>query len=105
MLAPRLSLTAAMLWGEGYRSVVLCSGTQMVEVTIAPDGTIVTDVTQQWTGPQCVVSYNDVVSLQRAWDAISYPMLFSVAETSEPRNLHTPRPLGHFSLGRDPPRS
>ena len=36
-LALKLTLTASLLLGDGYRTVVICSGTQLLRVTVAPD--------------------------------------------------------------------
>lgn len=73
LLTPKLALTATLMLGDGYRTVVICSGTQLLRVTVAPDGEIVSDPTEEWVAPHCVLTDNDVAELQRAWQRADYP--------------------------------
>lgn len=73
LLTPKIALTATLLLGDGYRTVVICTGSQLLRVTVAPDGEIVSDPTEEWVAPHCVLTDHDVVALQRAWQRTDYP--------------------------------
>ncbi len=73
LLTPKIALTATLLLGDGYRSVVVCSGTQLLRVTVDADGEIVNDAGEEWVLPHCVLLDHDVLVLQRAWELTDYP--------------------------------
>ena len=103
LLAPKLSLAAATLLGDGYRSAVICSGSELRRVTISPDGEIVDDVTEAWVAPHCVLTHHDVERLARAWRLADYPHRVVVAGLPSPPPLSPPRLLDPAVAARGPP--
>ena len=103
LLAPKLSLAAAMLLGDGYRSVVICSGSELRRVTLSPGGEIVDDVTEAWVAPHCVLTQHDVERFSRAWRLVDYPRRFLVAGVPSSSPLPSPRLLDPAVAARGPP--
>ena len=103
LLAPKLALAVSMLGGDGYRSVVICTGSQLVRVMVSPEGEIVDDTDAPWVGPHCVITDHDVVVLERAWALAGWPRSFLVgAEPAEPA-IPLPRALRPACCSRAPP--
>ncbi len=73
LLTPKVALTATLLLGDGYRTVVICSGTELLRVTVGPDGEIVSDTGDEYVASHCVLTHHDVMALQRAWQRADYP--------------------------------
>ncbi len=103
LLLPKLTLAGVMLFGEGYRSVVICSGSQLIRVTISPNGDIVEDVTQAWVAPHCVLIQHNVNCFDRAWQRIAYPHFIESWVLHTIPELPLRRVVGSAVSGCDPP--
>ena len=105
VVLPKVSMATATLFGDGYRTVLICTGSQLLRVTMAPDGEVVEDVTEEWVAPHCVLTDQDVAVLNRAWSRADYPQ-FSSVRTSAPDVLPLPLPRlpGSAVSSRGPPR-
>lgn len=103
LLAPKLSLAVSMLSGEGYRTVIICTGTSLARVTLSPAGEIINDRTGDWLSPQCVFSDQDVSVLERAWYFSDWPQFFAISERPSAPTLLPQRSLGAALSGRGPP--
>lgn len=104
LLAPKVALSASLLWGEGYRTVVICTGTQLLRVTVSPDGEVVSDVTEEWIAPHCVLTDHDVAARQRAWQRADYPQFNIEVQMPEPLVSSQPRWFGQAVSSRGPPQ-
>ena len=94
-----------MLFGGGYRTVLICSGTELLRVTIAPDGTIVEDLSEEWVSQHCVMSVSDTAHLRRMWTLADYPQFALESHVTEAPPIPLPLVLGPAAQGRGPPRS
>lgn len=103
LLLPKLSLAGAMLFGEGYRSVVICSGGELIRVTISPDGEVVGDATQAWVAPHCVLTQHDVNRFDRVWQRVAYPRFVQFHVLPTPPITPLQRVVGSAVSGCDPP--
>ena len=94
-----------MVVGEGYRSVVVCTGGALKRVVISPDGTLVDDVSEAWAGgTHCVLSDAGVVSLERHWQALSRPLPTVSGAHPADAPERVPRELRPATSSRGPPR-
>ena len=73
LIAPKISLAITGIFSDGYRVVVVCTGSGLTRVTISPDGSIVEDVSESWVSPHCLPVTADVEFFQRAWAKIAFP--------------------------------
>lgn len=103
LLAPKVSLALASALGNGYTSVVICTGGGLARVTISPDGDIVEDVSERWSAAHCVL--NDAASerLARAWQRIDWPRYAAVATRQEPALAPPPQATRPAVSSRGPP--
>jgi len=103
-VAPKVSLALASVLGSGYRVVVLCSGSDLIRVTISPDGKIVEDVSKSWVGSHCAPVTSDTQTLQRVWQRMTFPLL---QQDKLPLTVEQSRPILEILSGlssRGPPR-
>jgi len=104
LLAPKVSLALASAIGNGYTSVIICTGGGLARVTVTPDGEIVEDVTERWRGFHCVLSDESTERLRRAWQAGQWPpALLHLADRPFADRGALPRVARPASLSRAPP--
>ncbi|ASJ71006.1 hypothetical protein IMCC3135_04465 [Granulosicoccus antarcticus IMCC3135] len=103
LVAPKIALSASLLWGDGYRTVVICTGAQLLRVTVSPEGEIISDVTEEWVAPHCVLTDHDVVALQRAWQRADYPQFNREVDVPQVAVAAQPRWFGQAVSSRGPP--
>ena len=104
ILAPKVSLAVGTLFGEGYRSVVVCTGSGLKRLVVAPDGSLVDDVSEAWAGTHCVLTDGGVASLERRWHTLSQPRLLALAERWWSAPARVPLELRPATSSRGPPR-
>ena len=103
VLTPKVSLAVSALFGDGYRSVVVCTGGGLKRVTIGPDGGIVDDVSKAWAGSHCVLVEDDVVALARRWSTLRRPVLRDPGLPATPAPSLAPRERQPAVSSRGPP--
>ena len=103
ILAPKVSLAVGTLFGEGYRSVVVCTGSGLKRLVVAPDGSLVDDVSEAWAGTHCVLTDGGATSLERRWHTLSQPRLLALGERSWSVPARVPLELRPATSSRGPP--
>ena len=103
LLAPKVSLALAATLGNGYSSVVICTGSGLVRVAVSPDGAIVDDESDAWVSAHCVLPDERTSELQRAWQRTGFPEFAVAALINDVPDMDSsPRLLGAIS-NRGPP--
>ena len=103
LLAPKVSLAVAATFGNGYSSVIICTGGGLARVSLSPQGDIVDDVSAAWVSAHCVLQDSRTTQLQRAWQQTAFPDFSAVAplveRSQEVSTLRLPRTVSN----RGPP--
>ena len=103
LLAPKVSLAAASLFGNGYDSVVICTSGGLARVTVGPDRALVDDLSEVWIGTHCVPSDGVTLGLQRRWQALRRSVLRSLGALPPPAVTPVPRARQPAVSSRGPP--
>ncbi len=105
LLAPKVSLAVAATFGNGYSSVIICTGGGLVRVSLSPQGEVVDDVSDAWVSAHCVQQDTQTISLQRAWARTSFPEFSVVSQSEEEAQLASTHRLLQTVSNRGPPLS
>ena len=107
LLAPKLSLAVVAAFGDGYASVVVCTGTGLARVAVAPDGRVVApdEASEAWSVPHCVLPDAATERLERAWSRFAFPRDGAAVVASAPSAALPPRTLRPALGSRAPPRA
>ena len=103
LLAPRVSLTLLSALGLGFNSVVLCTGSGFVRVTVDASGEIVSDISENWESSNCTAGSSPHTYLTRAWQVAQYPQrhFYSLVPRSQSLYADLTHPTLHHA--RAPP--
>jgi len=80
IVAPKVSLALASVVGDGYQSVIICSGGALVRLTLSPNGEIVEDLSAEvankesvaWGGQHCTNIADHTERLHRCWQSVCF---------------------------------
>jgi len=103
LLAPKVSLALATALGNGFTSVIICSGGGLTRVMLSADGKVIEDVSERWVGSHCVLNDDDTSRLARAWRRLEWPRLAPMSSNG-PSAASVPRlPPWPAASNRGPP--
>ncbi len=105
MLAPKVSLALVTVFGSTQTSVVICTGSGLKRVSIAPDGQIIDDASDKdaWVSPHCALSDERSVELERAWQRVNFPRFAPISSVSVVDSISPPTLIRPDVLSRGPP--
>ncbi len=105
MLAPKVSLALVTIFGSTQSSVVICTGGGLKRVSIAPDGQIVDDVSDEdaWVSPHCALPDERTSALERAWQRVNFPQFAPMSSVNVVDNIRPPTLIRPDALSRGPP--
>ena len=110
MLAPKATLAAALLFGIGFDSVVVCTGAGLRRVTLSPSGEIlaprdaadalVPDAATEHCAPAAARPSRDL----HAWSAVRYAALVPAPIVAPPTRVDAIEHVPRLRPVRAPPR-
>lgn len=105
MLAPKVSLALVTVFGSNQTSVVICTGSGLKRVSIAPDGQIIDDASDEdaWVSPHCALSDERSSELERAWHRVNFPQFAPISLVSVVDSISPPNLIRPDVLSRGPP--
>ena len=103
LLAPKVSLAVAATFGNGYSSVIICTGGGLARVSLSPQGDVVDDVSDAWVSAHCVLQDSRTTQLQRAWQRTAFPEFTAVAQLDERSEVVATLRLLRTVSNRGPP--
>ena len=105
MLAPKVSLALVTVFGSTQSSVVICTGGGLKRVSIAPDGQIIDDASDEdaWVSPHCALSDERTSELERAWQRVDFPRFSPISSLSVVDSVSLPSLIRPDVLSRGPP--
>ncbi len=107
MLAPKVSLALVTVFGSSHSSVVICTGGGLKRVSIAPDGQIIDDVSNEsaWVSQHCALLDERTSELERAWQRVNFPQFAPISSFSVVDSISPPTLVRPDVLSRGPPAS
>ncbi len=105
MLAPKVSLALVTVFGSTQTSVVICTGSGLKRVSIAPDGQIIDDASDEdaWVSPHCALPDERTSELERAWQRVNFPQFAPISSFSVIDSISPPTLIRPDVLSRGPP--
>ena len=105
MLAPKVSLALVTVFGSSHSSVVICTGGGLKRVSIAPDGQIIDDVSNEsaWVSQHCALLDERTSELERAWQRVNFPQFAPISSFSVVDSISPPTLVRPDVLSRGPP--
>lgn len=73
LLAPRVSVAVATLSGLQSGTVIICTGTGLLRVSVSAEGEILEQNAESEISAPCVLPDSRGQDLQRAWQRMAYP--------------------------------
>ncbi|WP_430881064.1 hypothetical protein [Granulosicoccus sp. 3-233] len=103
LLAPKISLAVAATVGNGYSSVIICTGGGLTRVSLSPQGDIVDDVSDAWVSAHCVLQDDRTSDMQRAWLRTAFPEFIVTSRSEEDLQFAFTQRLLQSVANRGPP--